>query len=130
MIRAFDNKIMAGVPGRSGLAALVAPAVRADDSGKKVVIPFDFVSKFDNGRLGEHGRRHGLEKARKREAGSSFRRSMADVRDYCKEQEIPPVAGHAHGRDEEDRQGGFRRPNRHLGQRRAGSRATARSTTW
>lgn len=60
---------------------LLAPApVQAD--GRKVVIPFDFVSKFDDGRYGEKVGDM-IWKKLEREGGFIIPETMLDVRDFC-----------------------------------------------
>ena len=48
------------------LAILVSNARAAEKDARKTVIPFDFVSKFDDGRYGADGGRLDLEEARPR----------------------------------------------------------------
>ena len=62
-------------------------ASRAAAEAQKVVIPFDFVSKFDDGRYGADGRRHDLEEARARKAASSFPRRCSTSATICKSQQ-------------------------------------------
>ncbi len=63
------------------------PAFAAE--AKKVVIPFDFVSKFDDGR---YGRMLGemVWKKLSREGGFTIPESMLDVRDYCESHKLAP----------------------------------------
>ena len=63
----------------------------ADDSDKKVVIPFDFVSKFDDGRYGQM-MGDMLWKKLSRQGGFILPESMLDVRDYCTSHKIQPSA--------------------------------------
>lgn len=67
------------------LLAIVALPAKADD--RKVVIPFDFESKFDDGALGE---KLGdmIWKKLEREGGVVIPESMADVRDFCSSNKI------------------------------------------
>ena len=61
-------------------AGLLAPAVAADN--RKVVIPFDFESKFDNGRYGQMVGDM-IWKKLERERGFIIPETMLDVRDFC-----------------------------------------------
>jgi hypothetical protein len=56
---------------------------------KKVVIPFDFVSKFDKGRYGRMVGDMIWEKLN-REGGFILPESMQDVRDYCQSHRVQP----------------------------------------
>jgi hypothetical protein len=71
------------------LANLFPDSISAEEP-KKVVIPFDFVSKFDNGR---YGRTIGDMIWRKlnREGGFILPESIEDVRDYCQSRHIQPT---------------------------------------
>ena len=76
------------------LLLLLAPltACAADNKNdKKVVIPFDFVSKFDDG---HYGQMMGdmLWKKLSRQGGFILPESMLDVRDYCTSHHIQPSA--------------------------------------
>ena len=62
-------------------------AVAADT--RKVVIPFDFVSKFDDGRYGQMVGDM-LWKKLSREGGFIIPESMLDVRDYCASHNLKP----------------------------------------
>ena len=62
-------------------------ALAADD--RKVVIPFDFVSKFDDGRYGQL-MGDMLWKKLSREGGFIVPESMLDVRDYCSNHHLKP----------------------------------------
>jgi hypothetical protein len=62
-------------------------ALAADD--RKVVIPFDFVSKFDNGRYGQIVGDI-LWKKLSREGNFITPESMLDVRDYCESHKLRP----------------------------------------
>ena len=62
------------------LLAIVASGVLAAEGGKKVVIPFDFVSKFDDGRYGQMVGDMVWKKLQ-REGGFVLPESMLDVRD-------------------------------------------------
>lgn len=65
------------------LAALFAPAPKqAAADGEKVVIPFDFVSKFDDGVYGEKVGDM-IWKKLEREGGFIIPETMLDVRDFC-----------------------------------------------
>jgi len=70
------------------LFLIVSPTLAAD--AKKVVIPFDFVSKFDDGR---YGRMVGdmLWKKLQREGRFIIPESMLDVRDYCASHNLKPT---------------------------------------
>ena len=74
-------------PGVSGPAAPSKTA--AADPPKKVVIPFDFESKFDNG---EYGQTVGdmLWKKLDRQGGFIIPESMQDVRDWCQRTKTLP----------------------------------------
>jgi hypothetical protein len=65
-----------------------APSASAAD-GKKVVVPFDFVSKFDNGRYGEMVGDM-IWKKLEREKAFIIPDSMLSVRDICKNAETHP----------------------------------------
>jgi len=62
-------------------------AIAADD--RKVVIPFDFVSKFDDGRYGQMVGDM-IWKKLSRESGFVVPDSMLDVRDYCESHKLRP----------------------------------------
>ena len=72
-------------PGSRVLALSAAPA----DPPKKVVIPFDFESKFDDG---EYGQTVGdmLWKKLHRQGGFVIPESMQDVRDWCQRTKMVP----------------------------------------
>ena len=93
--------------------------VFAEDQ-KKVLIPFDFVSKFDDGRYGQMVGDMIWKKVNG-EGGFILPESMQDVRDYCQSHHVAALARRSAGKDEEDRQRRFRWPNRHLGKRGAGA---------
>jgi hypothetical protein len=71
--------------------AALPPAARpqAPDTPKRVVIPFDFVSKFDDG---EYGRTIGemLWTKLRRQGGFVLPESMQDVRDWCQRARMVP----------------------------------------
>ena len=60
-----------------------------DDPPKKVVIPFDFESKFDNGAYGQNVGDM-LWKKLQREGGFIIPESMQDVRDWCQRTKTVP----------------------------------------
>lgn len=64
-----------------------ANAVAWAEDGQKVVIPFDFESRFDNGRYGQMIGDMIWQKLH-REGGFIIPDSMADVRDYCSMNQI------------------------------------------
>ena len=64
---------------------------------KKVVIPFDFVSKFDDGRYGQM-LGDMIWKKLSREGGFIIPESMLDVRDYCESHKLEPSPDMAAGR--------------------------------
>ncbi len=68
---------------------LSPPLVHAGEQ-KKVVIPFDFVSKFDEGRYGQMVGDM-IWKKLDREGGFILPESMQDVRDYCQSHHIQPA---------------------------------------
>jgi hypothetical protein len=68
--------------------ALSAATVFAEDH-KKVLIPFDFVSKFDDGRYGQM-MGDMIWKKINAEGGFILPESMLDVRDYCQSRHIQP----------------------------------------
>ncbi|MGA2796571.1 MAG: hypothetical protein ABSE63_03220 [Thermoguttaceae bacterium] len=70
------------------LIALSAGTVFAEDQ-KKVLIPFDFVSKFDDGRYGQMVGEM-IWKKINGEGGFILPESMQDVRDYCQSHHILP----------------------------------------
>ncbi len=72
------------------LLALFAGSAAADE--RKVVIPFDFVSKFDDG---VYGRQMGdmIWKKLEREGGFIIPDAMLDVRDFCESEDISPTPG-------------------------------------
>lgn len=77
-------------PSVPALAALVAAALAAlpaaaDD--RKVVVPFDFESKFDDGRYGQMVGDM-IWKKLEREGGFIIPETMADVRDFCKANKV------------------------------------------
>ena len=69
------------------LAVLLLGAGRAAADDRKVVIPFDFESKFDKGRYGEMVGDM-IWKKLEREGGFIIPESMLDVRDFCKNNKI------------------------------------------
>jgi hypothetical protein len=78
------------------VSAAVAPLAQADDKTaeksadkKKVVIPFDFISKFDDGRYGEKIGDSIWTKLNK-EGGFIVPESMHEVREFCKGRKIAP----------------------------------------
>ena len=79
------------------VAWLAAPPARAADpnagvpaGSRKVVIPFDFVSKFDNGRYGEMVG-DSIWKKLSKETGFIVPETMLDVRDTCKTNDLHPT---------------------------------------
>lgn len=68
-------------------AVFSAHAVAED--GQKVVIPFDFVSKFDNGRYGRQVSESIWAKLN-REGGFVLPESSQEVRDYCESHHLAP----------------------------------------
>jgi len=70
------------------LAPLAAEAAPAADT-RKVVIPFDFVSKFDDGRYGQL-MGDMLWKKLSRQGGFIIPESMLDVREYCTSHDLKP----------------------------------------
>jgi hypothetical protein len=69
------------------LWSLAAPALAF--AGEKVVIPFDFESKFDNGRYGEMVGEM-IWKKIQRDGGFVVPETMLDVRDTCKSNNLKP----------------------------------------
>ncbi|MGQ9503978.1 MAG: hypothetical protein ACUVQG_11295 [Thermogutta sp.] len=67
--------------------ALVFPSGVFGQGGQKVVIPFDFESRFDNGRYGQMVGDMIWQKLH-REGGFVIPDSMADVRDFCSMNQI------------------------------------------
>jgi len=67
-------------------AGVFAVPVFAEDQ-KKVLIPFDFVSKFDDGRYGQMIA-EAIWKKLNKEGGFTLPESMQDVRDYCQSHKI------------------------------------------
>jgi hypothetical protein len=70
------------------LIAISAATVFAEDQ-KKVLIPFDFVSKFDNGRYGQMVGEMIWKKINS-DGGFILPESMQDVRDYCQSHHLQP----------------------------------------
>jgi hypothetical protein len=70
------------------LANVFTVSLLAEDQ-KKVVIPFDFASKFDEGRYGQMVSDSIWQKLN-REGGFILPESMQDVRDYCQSHNIHP----------------------------------------
>ena len=68
-------------------AALAATAIAQDQ--KKVLIPFDFVSKFDDGRTGQI-LGDMIWKRINADGGFILPESMQDVRDYCQSHHVQP----------------------------------------
>jgi hypothetical protein len=68
--------------------AVSASSIFAEEQ-KKTIIPFDFVSKFDDGRYGQMVGDMILKKL-DREGGFILPESMEDVRDYCQRHHIRP----------------------------------------
>src|SRR3972149_3839446 len=61
----------------------------AAEDAQKVIIPFDFVSKFDEGRYGQMVGEM-IWKKLEREGGFILPETMQDVRDYCQSHHIQP----------------------------------------
>ena len=97
------------------LAAAAVAQPPASDPPKKVVIPFDFESKFDNG---EYGQTIGdmLWVKLHRQGGFVIPESMQDVRDWCQRNPHDPRARDDVGEDEGGRRQGAGRRYRDLGQ--------------
>ena len=70
------------------LAGVLTPPAFAEDQ-KKVLIPFDFVSKFDDGRYGQM-MGDMIWKKINGEGGFILPESMQDVRDYCESHHVQP----------------------------------------
>ena len=68
---------------------LLAVSARAADDDRKVVIPFDFVSKFDDGRYGEMVGDM-LWKKLSKQGKFIIPEAMSDVRDYCTSHSLKP----------------------------------------
>jgi len=68
---------------------LFAVSARAADDDRKVVIPFDFVSKFDDGRYGEIVGDM-LWKKLSKQGRFIVPEAMSDVRDYCASHSLKP----------------------------------------
>lgn len=66
---------------------LASAAERPDSGRQKVVIPFDFVSKFDKGRYGEKVGNMVWKKL-ERQGGFVIPESMLDIRDFCTSHKI------------------------------------------
>jgi hypothetical protein len=73
------------------LPSVVAFASEGKKDDRKVVIPFDFVSKFDDGRYGQL-MGDMLWKKLSRQGGFILPESMLDVREYCTSHHIKPSA--------------------------------------
>ena len=73
----------------SGAALQTASQAKANDATRRVVIPFDFVSKFDDG---EYGRTMGdmIWTKLRRQGGFILPESMQDVRDWCQRTKMIP----------------------------------------
>ena len=65
------------------------PANKAAEAPRKVVIPFDFESKFDNGEYGQNIGEMFWTKLR-RQGGFILPESMQDVRDWCQRAGMVP----------------------------------------
>lgn len=72
------------------LALLLVPAAVLAEDSRKVVIPFDFVSKFDDGRYGEIVGEMFWKKL-SREGGFIVPETMLDVREYCGTHNLKPT---------------------------------------
>jgi hypothetical protein len=73
----------------SVILCVLAPLLALAAENRKVVIPFDFVSKFDDGRYGQMVGDM-LWKKLSRQGGFVIPESMIDVRDYCSNHELKP----------------------------------------
>jgi hypothetical protein len=71
------------------LLPVVAVAAEGKKDDRKVVIPFDFVSKFDDGRYGQL-MGDMLWKKLSRQGGFILPESMLDVREYCTSHHLQP----------------------------------------
>jgi hypothetical protein len=74
------------------LLLLAVPALSAAAEPKKVLVPFDFVSKFDNGRYGAIVGDMVWRKLA-REGGFVLPETMADVRETCARNNVHPAPG-------------------------------------
>jgi hypothetical protein len=74
----------------SFLLGSVTSLAQAADAPKKVVIPFDFVSKFDDGRYGQM-LGDMIWKKLSREGRFTIPESMLEVRDYCESHKLAPL---------------------------------------
>ena len=113
---------------------LAAAPASADKEGegdkKKVVIPFDLVSKYDKGKLGQ---KVGEMIWKKIERQKTFivPDTVQDIRDICSQNNIKIGPDTPQEKVREGGAQGVRRPDRHLGERRVGARQRGgRSTTW
>jgi hypothetical protein len=88
MLRAYVFFIAGPLLAAIALSSAADPARAADP--RKVVVPFDFVSKFDNGRYGEMVGDQIWKKLSK-EGGFIIPESMADVRDVCRRNKFQPA---------------------------------------
>ena len=77
-----------GVIAMMSIAAYLASA--ADQAARKVVVPFDFVSKFDDGRYGRQVS-DSIWKKLNREGGFVVPDSMQEVRDFCESRHLAPA---------------------------------------
>ena len=73
------------------MSLLLTHSAFAADDDRKVVIPFDFVSTFDDGRYGQMVGDM-LWKKLSRQGGFIIPESMLDVRDYCASRHLKPAA--------------------------------------
>jgi hypothetical protein len=72
-----------------GMLLGTIPAFAQSETARRVVIPFDFVSKFDDGRYGEMVA-DSIWKKLSREGGFIVPDSMQEVRDFCKSHKLVP----------------------------------------
>ena len=82
------NVLVAAVFALAALFLLTAGPAAAKEE-QKVVIPFDFVSKFDNGRYGQMVGEQ-IWKKLQRQGGFVIPESMLDVRDTCQQNDVQP----------------------------------------
>jgi hypothetical protein len=84
--RLYDIFISLFVAALCGITAFCAQA----EDAKKIIIPFDFVSNFDNGRYGRQLNESVWTKLN-REGGYVLPESVQEVRDYCQSHHLAPT---------------------------------------
>ena len=99
------------------ILGILAAWVRADEPKQRAVVVFDYVSKWDEGRTGQHAAEMAYAKIR-REGGFAIT-EMAERPRHLLDQRHHDHARYAAGQSEGSGPRNLRRRHRHLGQRRA-----------